>query len=143
MVTMGTGAPITVHHQGEDRFRIDVRGHTVLVDQPFDAGGEDTAPTPTELLVTSLASCVAFFVRRYLARHGIGTEGMAVAAWYEMASRPSRVGAIRIEVTTPPGLPPENRKPLLAVANGCTVHNTLAGSVPVSVGLAEPARMGR
>ena len=57
------GAPehtVHVEHQGGDRFGIEVRGNTLTVDQPADAGGEDTAPTPTELLVASLASCNAF-----------------------------------------------------------------------------------
>lgn len=35
-----------VRHLGGDRFAIDVRGHTLTVDQPVDAGGQDTAVTP-------------------------------------------------------------------------------------------------
>jgi hypothetical protein len=44
-----------------DRFAIDARGHTITVDQPADVGGADTAPTPTELFVASLAGCVGFY----------------------------------------------------------------------------------
>ena len=62
--------PMSVRHLGGDRFAVSVRGHELLVDQPVDAGGEDTAPTPTELLVAALACCVAFYARRYLRRHG-------------------------------------------------------------------------
>jgi hypothetical protein len=62
---MGT---MTVWHLNGDRFAIGVRDHMLTVDQPLADGGEDTAPTPTELLVASLASCVAFYARRYLAR---------------------------------------------------------------------------
>ena len=50
---------MTVRHQGGDRFEIDVRGHRVIVDQPSGAGGSDKGPTPTELFVAGLASCVA------------------------------------------------------------------------------------
>jgi putative redox protein len=57
---------LQVRHLGDDRFAIDVRGHEIVVDQPVDAGGQDTAPTPTELFVASLAGCVAFYARRYL-----------------------------------------------------------------------------
>lgn len=42
---------VVVAHHGGDRFRASIRGHEVLVDQPVAAGGEDTAPTPTELFV--------------------------------------------------------------------------------------------
>ncbi|MDF2146736.1 OsmC family protein [Knoellia sp. p5-6-4] len=46
-----------VGHLDGDRFEIGIRRHRVTVDQPVDAGGEDTAPTPTELFIASLASC--------------------------------------------------------------------------------------
>ena len=42
---------LDVRHLDGDRFAIDVRGHTITVDQPVDAGGEDTARTLTELFV--------------------------------------------------------------------------------------------
>ena len=74
---------LTVAHQGGDRFRIRVRGHEIDVDQPVGDGGEDTAPTPTELFVAGLASCVAFYARRYLARHGLPADGLEVTAEYE------------------------------------------------------------
>ena len=40
---------MAVRHLGSDRFSIAVRDHMLLVDQPESGGGEDTAPTPTEL----------------------------------------------------------------------------------------------
>jgi putative redox protein len=69
-----------VRYLDGDRFAIDVRGHVLLVDQPVDAGGTDEAATPTELFIGGLASCVAFYARRYLARHAIPTTGLAVHA---------------------------------------------------------------
>ena len=44
--------------QSEDRFDIQIRGHTITVDQPTEIGGDDVGPTPTELFVAGLASCV-------------------------------------------------------------------------------------
>ena len=38
---------------------------------------------------------------------------------------------------TVPGVPESRRKPLLAVASHCTVHNTLTDPPTVSIGLAE------
>ena len=125
-----------VDHLGDDRFDIVVRGHHVLVDQPVDAGGEDRAPTPTELFVASLASCVAFYARRYLRRHGLPEDGLTVSAGYEMASGPARVSALRMRITVPDGVPEERRTALLGFASHCTVHNTLANEPEVLVELA-------
>jgi putative redox protein len=115
---------VTVRPLGGERFDITVRGHTVTVDQPAP-GGDDTAPTPTELFVASLAGCVAFYAQRFLVRHDLPVEGLAVRAHWTMAVRPARVASIAVQIQLPPGIPPERRDALLAVASRCTVHNTL------------------
>jgi len=116
---------LRVRHLGGDRFAITVRGHEILVDQPVDAGGEDTAPTPTELFVAGLASCVAFYARRFCARHGVDPAGLEVATEYAIGGRPAQVTELTVLLTSPPALPPERRDGFLAVASHCTVHNTL------------------
>ncbi|MEP7369411.1 MAG: OsmC family protein [Dermatophilaceae bacterium] len=131
--------PMRVEHLGGDRFEINVRGHLIAVDQPVRHGGDDTAPTPTELFIASLASCVAFYARRYLSRHNLPTDGLAVEATFDMGSRPARVSGVNLRLIVPDGVPAERREPLLAVANHCTVHNTLTQTPDVSITLAEAA----
>jgi uncharacterized OsmC-like protein len=130
--------PETVHvtHLGGDRFEIGVRQHRLEVDQPLADGGEDEAPTPTELFVSSLAACVAFYARRYLARHDLPTEGLTVHTNFNMAARPARVGEIILHIELPAGVPEEKRAALLAVASHCTVHNTLSTPPAVSIDFA-------
>jgi uncharacterized OsmC-like protein len=125
----------TVKYLDGDRFAIGVRDHMVTVDQPLAYGGEDTAPTPTELLVASLASCVAFYARRYLARHQLPTAGLSVTADYTMGTRPARVTDVSVGVQLPDGVPTERHDALLAVASHCTVHNTLTDPPAVTVAL--------
>jgi putative redox protein len=131
------GRPMRVEHRGGDRFDISVRGHIITVDQPVKDGGDDTAPTPTELFIASLASCVAFYARRYLARHSLPTEGLAVEATFDMGSKPARVAGITLCVIVPDGVPAERRDALLAVATHCTVHNTLETTPDVSITLSD------
>lgn len=131
------GRPMRVEHRGGDRFDISVRGHIITVDQPVKDGGDDTAPTPTELFIASLASCVAFYARRYLARHNLPTEGLAVEATFDMGSKPARVAGITLRVILPDGVPAERRDALLAVATHCTVHNTLETTPDVSITLSD------
>jgi uncharacterized OsmC-like protein len=119
-----------------ESYEIAVRGHRVIVDQPADAGGNDYGPTPTELLVASLASCVAFYAGRYLTRHGCSRTGLTVSASYEMATdRPARVSAVRISLKVPTDLPEERWQALAAVAKHCTVHNTLHNPPEVDIEL--------
>ena len=115
---------ITVSHVGGDRLRIAIRGHELYVDQPVEDGGEDTAPTPTELFLGSLAACVEFYAERFLRRHGLGTEGLSVGCEYEWAQNPNRVGQIQLVVQAPT-LTPQLHEAFVRVIGHCTVHNTL------------------
>ena len=127
---------ILVSHESGDRFSVDIRGHRVMVDQPIEDGGLDSAPTPTELFVAGLAACVAHYARRYLTRHDLPTEGLAVQTHFSMATRPARVDRIDVWLHLPDGVPDERRAALLAVASHCTVHNTLESSPIVVIDLA-------
>jgi len=119
-----------------EAYEVTVRGHRFMVDQPADAGGQDTAPTPTELFVASLATCVAFYAGRYLTRHGYSRDGLAVSAAYDMATdRLARVSTIRLTVRVPADLPPERWAALRAVISHCTVHNSLTVPPPVIIDL--------
>lgn len=126
---------VSVTHQGGDKFEIAVRGHRITVDQPETMGGEDTAPTPTELFVASLASCSAFYARRYLSRHDLPVEGLRVETTYEMGTKPSRVSMFDVKVHLPAGVPEERHKALLAMINHCTVHSTLTHEPEVTISL--------
>ena len=135
---------LTVQHVDGDRFTIGIRDHLIAVDQPVIDGGEDTAPTPTELFVASLASCVAFYARRYLARHNLPTTGLTVTTEYRMGSHPARVSDIRIGIALDSAIPDDRREALLAVASHCTVHNTVTHPPAIDIALADsPSRRPR
>jgi LmbE family N-acetylglucosaminyl deacetylase/uncharacterized OsmC-like protein len=129
---------ILVRHRSGDGFEVRVRGHTLLVDQPEQGGGEDTGPAPVEVFVAGLASCVASHVRRYLSRHRLPTRGLVVAARYTLGGGPSRVTDIELEIEVPDGVPPARIKGLQRVASHCTARNTLVHPPPVAVTVAAP-----
>lgn len=123
-------------YRAGDRFDISIRDHVVTVDQPVDSGGDDLGPTPTELFVAGLASCVAFYARRYLRRHKLGATGLAVETSYRMGTKPARVSDIDIAIHLPHELPPRRQDGLLAVASRCTVHNSITTTPRIGITLA-------
>ena len=124
---------IEVELEERDRYRIGVRGHELWVDQPVEDGGTDSAPTPTELFVAGLASCVAFYAGRFLRRHGLPETGLRVEAVFAMATdRPARVESIGLRVRLPHGIPEQRRAALLAVVEHCTVHTSIERTPRIS-----------
>jgi putative redox protein len=134
----GTGntQQMDVRFVAGEAYEVAVRGHQVLADQPAEAGGQDAAPTPTELFVASLATCAAFYAGRYLTRHGYSRDGLAVSASFDMATdRPARVSGISLAVQVPASLPAARWPALRAVVSHCTVHNSLASPPAVAIDL--------
>jgi putative redox protein len=121
----GSATTVVVKHSAGTKYVATVRGHEVRVDQPLADGGTDGAPSPVELFVVSLATCVAYFAGQYLERHGVSRAGFTVDAEYRKTDRPARVSSINLRVIVPAGLPVGLVKPLHAVVSHCTVHNTL------------------
>lgn len=121
---------------GDDRFDIHVRGHAITVDQPVDVGGADAGPTPTELFVAGLASCVGFYARRYLRRHHIDATGLRVTVGYGMGTSPARVATVDLTIHLPAELSPQRRAGLLAQAGHCTVHNSITHPPVMAIALA-------
>lgn len=133
-------ATMRVEYREGDRFDIQVRSHRITVDQPVDLGGEDVGPTPTELFVAGLASCVAFYARRYLRRHKLDATGLAVETSYRLGTKPARVAAVDISIQLEHEIPEQRRDGLLAVASHCTVHNSITTAPEIGITLAPVAR---
>ncbi|WP_329268342.1 OsmC family protein [Streptomyces sp. NBC_01451] len=117
---------IQVTHVADQAYAVFVRGHELTVDQPVEAGGDDDGPTPVELFVVSLATCVAYYAGRFLQRHQLPYDQLQVRTEYDMADdRPARVAAVRLRILLPVRLSHARQEALRAVVDHCTVHNTL------------------
>jgi putative redox protein len=107
---------------------IDVREHRLMADEPRDAGGNDEAPNPQELLAASLASCTAVTVEMYAKRKGWEIGNIEVEAEYTPAERgaPTR---FKLTLRLPKDLTSEQVERLTVIAAKCPIHRTLDGEV--------------
>ncbi|HET6357938.1 OsmC family protein [Streptomyces sp.] len=127
---------IDVTHVSGQSYAVFMRDHELTVDQPVDAGGSDEGPTPVELFVSSIATCVAYYAGRFLERHHLPYENLRVWAEFDMADdRPARVSAVRMRIELPVEIGTVRRRSLLAVVDHCTVYNSLRVPPEVSVGV--------
>lgn len=113
-----------VKHLSGLKFSATVRNHEIISDQPVPAG-EDSGPTPPELFVSSLATCIGVYVADYCKRAGLTYEGLTMDVNWEKATNPGRIGKIEIKINLPEKVSAEREKAILRVADHCTVHNTI------------------
>ena len=130
---------VKVTWDGDVRFTADIRGHKVHVDQPRQGGGADSAPGPLELLPASLGTCVAFFVKQFLAARDVDPTGLEVEVGVMGAPNPHRIGRFEVRVALPGGVPDKYRDQVARVAETCTVHHTLTHRPEIAVILEEGA----
>jgi len=110
---------------------VDDGAHTLLVDEPVTAGGEDAGPSPTRLLAAGLASCIAITIEMYAERKGweVGRVEVSVDVEYDGHVPTSFDATIRL----PESLGDEQRARLLAVSRKCPVQKVLSGAQAVEL----------
>jgi uncharacterized OsmC-like protein len=134
--------PVVVTHEGGVKFAAQVRSHRVLVDQPLHGAGQDSAPTPIELLGVSLGTCIAFYVQQFCHTRGLPYEGMSVEIETYGAANPSRIGHFVVRVLLPSELPEPYATMLERVVRSCPAHNTLNHGADISVEIETAASVG-
>jgi uncharacterized OsmC-like protein len=118
------------------------RGHSTSADEPRSLGGTDTAQSPVELLLTSLATCQAVTYRLWAAELDVVLTTVAVVVEGDLDLRgflgvaegvPAGYEALRIRVTLDGPAGEERYRELAdAVDRHCPVFDVLARPVPVA-----------
>jgi putative redox protein len=113
---------------GTFRHMVDVRSHHLSIDEPTEHGGEDSAPSPQELLAASLASCTAVTMEMYAQRKGWDLGYVEVECSYTPAERgcPTKFDLV---LRLPADASEEQVEKLKVIAAKCPVHRTLDGEV--------------
>jgi putative redox protein len=99
---------------------------TIITDAPVDNNGKGEAFSPTDLLATSLGSCMLTIMGIVAERNNIDIKGAKVGITKIMAANPRRVSEIIVELTMPSNNYSEKEKELLEnAARTCPVAHSL------------------
>lgn len=137
---------VTETKRGKFQQRIAIGPHRLIADEPVDAGGMDSGPTPYDLLLAGLGACTAMTVRLYadakgipLARVGVDLTHAKVYATdcAECETKDGKIDRIERVVRLEGDLDAATRAKLLEIANKCPVHRTLHSETWVPTRLAE------
>jgi uncharacterized OsmC-like protein len=134
-------AEVIVHSVGNLRQEIDAGSHTFYADEPVDAGGDNIAPNPYELLLGALGACTSMTLQMYARRKGWPLEGVEVRLSHrrdymrdceECAEKATRIDVIDRRITLQGNLDQAQRLRLLEIAEKCPVHRTITGSIKIN-----------
>jgi len=107
-------------------------GNTLVTDAPVDNQGRGEAFSPTDLVATALASCVATVVGIVARRKELGIEGMTVVVRKYMSDdQPRRISRLELDIEIPLPASHPDRKVLESAARGCPVHHSIHPDIDV------------
>jgi uncharacterized OsmC-like protein len=139
---------VTVESKLNEKFVVasDIRGHQVVIDQPANAGGTDTGPTPLELMFASLGGCIGTIGRIVAMQKRIDLKGMSIKVEGDLDTdgllgKPieGRVGfeGITISVDVEADMTAEEKLAFLHEVDArCPVSENLLNTTPISIKLA-------
>ncbi|MHB1206163.1 MAG: OsmC family protein [Rhodospirillaceae bacterium] len=137
---------VTVRDVGPGKFMVDIAAgeHRLAADEPKDAGGDDTAPAPHELLLAGLGACTVMTLKLYAARKQWPLEHVAVRLTRrkikasdcpDCRTTEGEVEEMTREITLTGPLDADIRAKLLDIADKCPVHKTLTGEIKIRTAL--------
>lgn len=101
-------------------------GTQIITDAPTDNQGKGEAFSPTDLLATSLGTCMLTTMAIRTAKDNINLEGAKCSVTKIMAANPRRVSEIVVDFTFPIAYTDEQKKLLEDAALTCPVYYSLS-----------------
>jgi len=108
-------------------------GKQLITDAPVDNMGKGESFSPTDLLATSMLTCIMTIVAIRADSRQIDVSGMTGSVEKTMASGPRRVAKLEVVVNLPSGLDMEDRAWLITEGCNCPVCVSVSESMEVDV----------
>ena len=111
-------------------------GTKIITDAPLDNHGKAEAFSPTDLVATSLASCVMTIMGIYCQSHNIPFVAAEASIEKHMDSDPRRIAKIVLDLDLSGNNWDETtKKKVIAAGKACPVARTLEGNVSLELNI--------
>jgi len=95
--------------------------YTVATDQPFQGGGQGSAPTPFAIFLASVGTCAGIYVSGFCRQRGIPTDGIRLVQRLEVNPFNGMVSKILLDIQLPPEFPEKYKTAVIRSADQCAV----------------------
>lgn len=113
---------------GGEKVNAELNGRTIPTDQPLEAGGDGSAPSPYDYFLASLGTCAGIYVLSFCRQRGIATEGLTMTqrmGFETEGAGKRRLARVSMEIVLPPGFPEKYRNAVVKAAELCSVKKTI------------------
>ena len=124
---------ISITQEKNSIFKTQIRKHNFLSDLSIEDGGKDEAPSPAELLVSSLGFCIGMIVQRYCQSHGFESQDIDIAMTYLLNDNPKMINSITADIALPQNFPDSRKKAILNSVKTCVIYNSLNKDIDIDI----------
>ena len=126
---------IIAEYIGDDQVKLThtLSGTNINTDLPPDNKGKGRTFSPTDLLVSSLGSCILLTMVLAAKRDNKEVTGISITLLKHMSDNPRRISLIDGTITFPPNFSNEEREKYMHYIKACPVHHSLNPSLVIDI----------
>jgi putative redox protein len=108
-------------------------GKKLITDAPLDNHGKGESFSPTDLLATSMLTCIMTIIGIRAKKREINVDGMLGSIEKTMTTNPRRIGKLEVRINLPTNLSLENREWLIKEGCDCPVCFSINQTMDVNI----------
>ena len=106
---------------GGKKMNAELDGFIHKTDQALISGGDESAPEPFSVFLSSIGTCTGIYVLRFCQERNIDTAGMEIIQSMDCNSLSGMIDEIKLNIILPEDFPNKYKKAVIKVANLCAV----------------------
>jgi putative redox protein len=141
--TQAGSGDVVVAEAGDGKYAqtVNVGRHWLRADEPPSIGGDDSGPSPYQLLSAALGACTSMTMRMYANQKKLPLDKVTVTVKHkkihaedciECETREGKIDKIEREIHIEGDLTDQQRNNLMRIADRCPVHRTLHSEVVIT-----------
>ena len=115
----------TISFEGGKKIHSKFRGFVIQTDQPKEDGGDNTAPTPFDLFLSSIGTCAGFYVLSFCEARELSTSGISLDLKGLYNEDAGRLETVQLTIQLPAEFPEKYKKALIRTAEQCSVKKAI------------------
>jgi len=106
---------------GGKKVNAEIDGFTHKTDQSLISGGEESAPEPFSVFLSSIGTCTGIYVLRFCKERDIDTDDMEIIQSMNLNPISGMIDEIKLNIILPKGFPDKYKMAVVKAANLCAV----------------------
>ncbi len=114
-----------IKFEGKKKVNAIFGNYILKTDQPFESGGDGSAPAPFDLFLASIGTCAGIYVKSFCDQRGITSDNIRIIQNAEYDHNTRLIGKIKLDIQVPADFPEKYKDAVINVANLCAVKKHL------------------